>query len=348
MSEPLGIGWDLGGAHLKAALADGDGRLRDVVQLACPLWRDLDRLEQGVREVLERWPQARCHAITMTGELADVFSSRKQGVTAIAAAMLARLPAGSARLLAGRRGLVPADDFAGQELAIASANWLASASFACHRVPSGVLVDIGSTTVDVVPFADGEVRARGDTDGERLAADELLYTGVVRTPVCALLDRAPFAGEWQTLAAEVFATSADVYRLLGVLPDDADLMQTADGRGTSVAESAARLARMLGRDADEAPPTAWRALAGHVAREQRRRITRAVERVLSAPGIGPEAVLVGAGVGRFLLDDIGRDLGRESIDFANLCNAVSEPVAQRASDCAPAAALALLALTRAA
>ena len=54
---------------------------------------------------------------------------------------------------------------------------------------------------------------------------------------------------------------ADVHRVLGTLPDDADQMGTADGRDKTVEASRARLARMVGADAADADDAAWHALA---------------------------------------------------------------------------------------
>src|SRR5947208_2716529 len=82
----------------------------------------------------------------------------------------------------------------------------------------------------------------------RLAAGELVYTGLVRSAAMAIADRAPFAGGWTRLINENFATMADVHRILGSLPEGADLMTTADGREKTFAGSCARLARMVGRD----------------------------------------------------------------------------------------------------
>ena len=73
------------------------------------------------------------------------------------------------------------------------------------------------------------------TDGERLTQGELVYTGVVRTPVMAIAHTAPFMGRMQRIAAERFATMADVWRLTGDLPDDADPYPAADQRGKSFA-----------------------------------------------------------------------------------------------------------------
>ena len=80
----------------------------------------------------------------------------------------------------------------------------------------------------------------GSTEGE------LLYTGVVRTPVMAVAQTAPFSGRMQRIAAERFATMADVWRLTGDLPGDADPYPTADQRGKSAT-----------RERGAARPHAW-------------------------------------------------------------------------------------------
>ena len=79
-------------------------------------------------------------------------------------------------------------------------------------------MDVGTTTTDLIPIRAGAVAARGATDAERLTESELLYTGVVRTPVMAVAQTAPFSGRMQGIAAERFATMADVWRLTGDLP----------------------------------------------------------------------------------------------------------------------------------
>ena len=49
------IGWDVGGAHLKAALLQADGTLLQVLQLPCALWRGLYELEAGIGHVMRAW-----------------------------------------------------------------------------------------------------------------------------------------------------------------------------------------------------------------------------------------------------------------------------------------------------
>ena len=172
-----------------------------------------------------------------------------------------------------------------------------------------------------------------------MIGEELVYAGVTRTPVMALASNVPFAGQRQGLMAEYFATAADVHRLTGELPRDADQHDTADGRGKSAEESAARLARMLGRDLASAELAAWRQLARYLAERQRRLVQDAMDRVISR-GLLPEAApVIGAGIGRFLLTEIARRLKRPYRDFADLMQG-DAALREWAARAAPAAAVA--------
>lgn len=339
--EEPATGWDLGGAHLKVAQSDASGRLLAALQLPCALWRGLDQLQQALGEAQTQLVPTRRHGITMTGELVDLFLNRAEGVDRLTRAMRAAFPEADLRVYAGEAGFVEPEEVPHRLREVASANWHASARFVAARCKAGLLVDIGSTTTDLVPFADGRVHAAGFTDEERMVSEELVYTGVTRTPVMALAGTVPFAGARQRLMAEYFATAADIHRLTGALPEDADQHATADGRGKSAEESARRLARMLGRDVETAELSAWRRLARHLSERQLQLVQSAADRVLSR-GLPPDdAPVVGAGVGRFLAIELAGRLGRPYTDFAAL---VSGPAAVRewAARCAPAAAIAAL------
>jgi probable H4MPT-linked C1 transfer pathway protein len=205
-----------------------------------------------------------------------------------------------------------------------------------------LVVDIGSTTSDLVPISGGAVEASGYTDAERLATGELLYTGVARTPVMAVCARVPFAGQWRTLMAEHFATMADIHRLTGTLRSGEVPQKTADGRGHSLAECRARLARMIGWDAEHAPDRAWDDLARYVSERQLANILDTAALVLSRCGIAPDAPIVGAGTGRFLARSLASRIERPYRDLDTLIDVVGTMRAA-ASEGAPACAVALLA-----
>ncbi|WP_353861332.1 hydantoinase/oxoprolinase family protein [Azospirillum formosense] len=308
------IGLDIGGAHLKAALFDETGTLRDLDQWPCPLWLGLDRLEQAVAAVIARWGPPERVAATMTGELADLFDDRADGVRRIAATMRSALPATALTLFAGPRGLVPVDAVPDCAEAVASANWYATALLAAAG-GDGVLLDVGSTTADIVPLIGGVPRHAGYSDAERLDSGELVYTGVVRTPVMAVADCVPYSGRRRALMAELFATMADVHRLTGSLPEGADQHATADGRDRGITASARRLLRMVGDDLEPDSLPKARRLAHHLAERQLRRIDDALDLVLSRGRTADSLPLVGAGVGRFLVRRLAERRGSPYRDF---------------------------------
>jgi probable H4MPT-linked C1 transfer pathway protein len=333
------FGWDLGGANLKLARVE-DGRVMAVRQVPCPLLADRAKFDRALDEALKFCGPGATHAVTMTGELSDVFATRAEGVAYLVALM--RKASGEGTLFYSlESGLIDADTAVEHWPQVASANWHASAALAANLVGDGLLVDIGTTTTDLIPLKDGAPAAHGLTDGERLTEGELIYGGVVRTPVMALVQRAPFKGRMQGVAAERFATMADVYRLTGELPEDADPYPAADQRSKSLEESAGRLARMLGRDACEADFIAWRALAHYVARRQLDGIEAAARALVDREALGPEAPVIGAGCGRFLARRLAKHLDRPYREFAETIDCAPES-AEMAVRCAPAVAVALL------
>jgi probable H4MPT-linked C1 transfer pathway protein len=328
------IGWDIGGAHLKAARAE-NGRIVAAAEAATPLWQGLDSLHAAFASLKARLGEADVHGVTMSGELCDAFPSRRDGVVGLAGIAASHL--GAPRLYAGALGFVAIGEAAERAARIASANWRASAEAAALTLRDGLLLDIGSTTTDLIPVVAGRVAAIGDDDAGRLAAGELVYTGLTRSFVMAMADRAPFAGQWTPLMNEYFASAADVRRALGDLPEAADLMATADGRDKSAAASRRRLARMIGREAEDAPDAAWTQLAAWFAERQLRDICDAAFLRLSRGDVAATAPIIAAGAGEQLAHEVARRLGRLLVGFADLTGGGAE-----ASVCAPAAAVALL------
>lgn len=334
------IGWDIGGAHVKAARVV-DGQVSGVVQVACPLWQGLDRLDAALAEVLSMLGEAPHHAITMTGEMTDLFASRADGVAGIAQRMRARLR-GDIALYAGRAGWAAVDSAHARADDIASANWLATAAWIATRLPQALLADIGSTTSDLIVI-DGGVATASRTDADRLISGELVYAGVVRTPLMALAPAIEFRGRRHRLMAEYFATSADVWRLLGELPDHADQYPAADGGAKTPEACARRLARMIGRDLDEGSMDDWRALAAAFANAQLGALVDACRGLPGMRTLAADAPVVCAGAGRFVAARLARALGRPTLALGELLRELAPDCADDATTCAPAVAVALLA-----
>jgi probable H4MPT-linked C1 transfer pathway protein len=341
------IGWDIGGAHVKAAAMNGHGELTGILQKPCPLWQGLDKLRLAVDAILSELPAASScrHAITMTGELVDLFAGRDDGVKTILAAMTGLLPGSEPLVYGGRLGFLEASKVNQRHYAaIASANWLASASYAARKAGSGLFVDIGSTTTDILLLERGRVAAEGYSDYDRLASGELLYTGIVRTAVMALAESIEDQGREVGLMAEYFATAADVYRLTGELDEAYDQADTADGGEKTILASARRLSRMIGCDFDPSELARWQRLAHNLRAKQLSRIRMGCEKQLARSEFPDSCPFVGAGVGRFLVRGLAESMGRPYLDFSALFPAASGENALSAADCAPAAAVAFLSL----
>jgi len=334
------IGWDIGGVHLKAARAEA-GRIVNAVQIAAPLRAGVERLAEAFASAKAELGTAQRHIVTMTGELADTFSSRPEGVECLAMLAAHELNGTPVSIYAGPAGYIRPDQAREHAGLVASANWHACASLIAGRRGHALFIDMGSTTTDVVPIMDGKVAARGYTDAQRLAAGELVYTGLVRGFVMASADRAPFKGAWMPLINENFANMADVHRILGGLPAGVDMMATADGREKTREGSRARLARMVGADAADAGDQAWAALAQWFAEKQMRAIIDAIMLVNSQHLLPAGAPIIGAGIGAYVVQEVARRMGRDYVAFDALLD-VAPQARAAVSQCAPAAALATL------
>lgn len=347
MSPESVMGLDVGGAHLKAVLATRTGQVSRVAQVQCPLWKGLEQLHAAIDRVREQFDCSHCMlAVTMTGELVDHFGDRKEGIDRIAETFRHRFGENEIVYFAGPKGWAHEDELGGLYAQVASANWRASGCFIAMRLKDALVVDIGSTTTDVISIREHRVVNEGYTDPDRLHARELVYSGVARTPVFALCSAAPVEERVIPLMNEYFANAADVYRLTGELPSHADIGPTPDGRGRDKTSSAIRLARMFGYDAATKPQDTWRAVAVYVREQQVQAILDACRKQMLRTGLGLDAPVAGAGTGRFLVHEITRRLNRPYVDCADLFEHEDVKDGLDAGDCLPAASLACLAYQR--
>lgn len=330
------IGWDIGGANLKAVLLNENSRVLTAIQLACPLWQGLYQLERAIKQVLKSFAQPEVrHAVTMTGELVDIFANRSDGVIQISKCLREQLGP-DVHLYAGSAGFVGVDDVEHYIPQIASANWHLSASYVANAFNEGLMIDIGSTTADLIPFSANKPINQGYTDAERMRLSELVYTGVTRTPLMALAQSIAFRGQEYGVAAEHFATTADIYRLTDELVPSSDMAVTADGAEKSVEASMRRLARMIGHDKEDATDTDWILLARSFKESQLKQLEIAINKVLSHAHITSTAPFVGAGSGSFLVKALAQRFNRPYIQIDSVIDAENEEAKHWAGICLPA------------
>jgi probable H4MPT-linked C1 transfer pathway protein len=330
------LGWDVGGANVKAAVVEAGAGGRTVRTASRPfeIWRDKHALPDVLRTLAAELPAAERVAVTMTAELSDVFRTKREGVGFVLDAVLA-VSAAPVRVFTTTGEFVDAETARARPLEAAASNWLATALLVARHVPDAVLVDIGSTTADVTPVADGRVAATGRTDPERLLAGELVYTGAVRTNVAAIVRRVPLRGGECPVASELFAVSGDVHVLLGSLSPDDYTGPTPDGRPPAAEFAAERLARVVCADAEMLAPGEIRAIAAAVADAQVGEVAAALARV--ARRLARPAPVITTGLGSFLARRAAERAAMPARDLADVLKLDVGAVA-------PAVAVAWLAL----
>lgn len=314
------FGWDIGGAHLKVASIDRYGSVNFAKQLATPLWKGLDSLEEAMSEIQNKiLDRSVTHTFTMTAELADIFKDRDSGVKALTHFLGSHFEDVHYHLYAGKEGLIKANQADFHISDIASANWHATASFVAQHTDEGILIDIGSTTTDIIPFVSGQLINTSYTDYARLRHNELVYTGIIRTPVMAVVNKILNENKLQNIAAENFSTMADIYRLTGELNEQDDMMPTADNAGKTQSDSARRLLRMVGLDHfDENNIDSAVDMANQVADAQLEKIDESLVKVLSRNEAKKTNCLIGTGAGRFLVQKLAEKNNLRYIDFTDL------------------------------
>lgn len=343
------VGLDIGGANLKAAVWMDVNHAR-AASINFPMWKQPELLASAVHKLLHQLNitgPAMSLAVTMTGELADCFASRREGVDRIIAQLCQVASADRLSIYTVDGRWFTAEQAKEDPWTVAASNWHASASWLAQWPTTArfcqcaVLVDIGSTTVDVVPMLDGRVATDARTDRDRLRLSQLVYTGVRRTPVCAVLPYATLDGTQLPLMAELFATVDDAYLLLGEVTEDTEDNDSADGRARTKPFAAMRLARMIGEDAERLSRSQLEDLANQVIEAQTHLVGKAIEKNLNQlrdRAFKPHLICCGHGLP--LWERSIRNV-KSQCSIVQLDSILSEEV----SRCAPAAAVAWLCAT---
>ena len=309
------IGIDVGGANLK--VVDDAG----VHIHYCPLWEGAP-LPSLLREYKK--PGQDSAAVVMSGELADCFLDKMQGIAFIVKSVCGVFP--DARFYgtdaAFHRDPVPQ---------LAAANWLASADFLRERYMDAVLLDVGSTTADIIPlsrFSD----LCGLSDLGRLRKGYLIYTGMLRTNIVTLLSAVNLDGVNTPVSSEYFATSADAHLVLCHISPEQYSCDTPDKKEKTKAASLRRLARVVCADLEEIGEQGAVQIANQFWDRQRRLIWDQVCRVVSETNAS-DVIVAGTGASIFVRECGGFELSEELGPAADALPAYAVREVARRSGC---------------
>jgi probable H4MPT-linked C1 transfer pathway protein len=299
------IGIDVGGANLKVVNDDG-AHLH-----YCPLW-----VGAPLTSLLNQYVTAPDDpaAVVMSGELADCFESKIEGISFIVDAVK---NAFHSALFYGTDGQF--HDCAVPQLA--AANWLASADYLRAEYPDAVLLDIGSTTADVIPLTCFE-SLTGLTDLLRLQKGYLIYTGLLRGNIATLLQSVTLDRVVTQVSSEYFAASADAHLVLGHITPAQYSCDTPDKKEKTRAAALRRLARVVCADLDEIGTDGAYQIAEQFWEKQRGLICEQVQRV-AVKSAARQIIVGGIGAHLFSKELDGIDLTKKLGSYADALPAFS-------------------------
>lgn len=352
------FGIDIGGANIKLSRLDGNS-----VAVAFPMWTDYGRLGEAVVKLLSEldveFDESCTLAVTMTGEMADCFFSRREGVTAILDGLTSVIPEHQCHIYAVGGQWLSAQKSKERPWDVAASNWHALVSWLLTQRQwsldrCSAVLDIGSTTVDIIPIAAGHIATEAKTDRDRMQLGQLVYTGMERTPIHAIVSHLSVDGVRCPVMAERFATSVDVHLVLRSTNEEPNNCDTADGRPRTRVCALARLARMVGEDSETLSEASIVSLAQQILDVQASQIANALVRNLqaepasviadtqsqeytsSSPASGKTVFVTGHG--KPIVDRLRTRPEFEGVHFELL----EDRVTSAASRCAPALAVAQL------
>jgi (4-(4-[2-(gamma-L-glutamylamino)ethyl]phenoxymethyl)furan-2-yl)methanamine synthase len=299
-------GWDIGGANVKTAFVASDGNRAKQVRVASQpfeIWREKDRLPEVLRAVYsriisDRAPQAA--AITITAELSDIFATKREGVLFVLKSFRSSFPKLESFALSLSGSFIPLADAQARPLDFAATNWIATAQWFARQYPNCLLVDVGSTTTDILPIVDGQVRVVGRTDMARLCSGELVFTGALRTNVAAIVQSVPVAGLKCPVASEYFAVSGDVHLILGHIRPQEYNCSTPDGQPPTMDSARRRLARLVCADREMLARAEIDEMANYIHAQQVRHVSEAMSQVLFRLPCLRKHPVIAIGAGAFL------------------------------------------------
>jgi len=329
------VGWDVGGVQVKSARVSwraGEIENSCIATRPFDIWQEPDKLSSVLAEVAREIgvQGGESMVVTMTAELSDAFRTKRDGVLFVLHEIGQVFQCHPLHVLDIAGGFVALESASGRPLDFAATNWVASALFVAERHQDCILIDIGSTTTDIIPIRDGVVVAEGRNDMARLASGELIYTGLLRTNPNTLVDVVPVRGRMCRVAAENFTVMADVYLLLGALSAGEYTCPTPDGRAKSRAAASGRLARLVCADTEMLSEEEILKIADFLREKQLQQIADGLLQVLSRLGGVQDIPVAVAGVGSSLAAEVTRRLGLEVLEAGRVWSGV-EPSALPAS-----------------
>jgi probable H4MPT-linked C1 transfer pathway protein len=280
------LGYDIGGANTKAALlCVKEGKIINakVAVEYFPIWKKPKKLTEVILNLKQQLGASSLDGVglTMTAELSDAYQTKREGVNDILNFVSKAFPDVPIFVLNISAELITLVEAKQEPLDIAAANWAATGWLVAKKLKNCVILDVGSTSTSIIPIINSTVVALGKTDLDKLICGELVYTGSLRTNVAAIVHSIPIKNVVATVASELFALSGDVHLVLGNINEDEYSSETADGRGKTIPEALARIARVVCADTEMLTKQEIIKMAQYISDKQIQQVAEGLTKVYS-------------------------------------------------------------------
>jgi len=254
------LGFDIGGANTKAALLqiESDNILKSISYIEYfPFWeKTLHDIPAMLVRVVEKiiiqnnllLRDVTFISITITAELSDAFQTKREGILTIVNALEQIFEKEKMFFINNKNEFSSFDQVKSDPISVAAANWVSTSLFLGKFVPNCILIDAGSTTIDLIPIYDSIPVTKGKDDISRMMNHELIYTGGLRATIPSITHFVPYNGKLIRISFEKFSLISDVHLILGNITQDEYINDTADNRSKSLEDCFARLSRILCMD----------------------------------------------------------------------------------------------------
>ncbi|MFW9922683.1 MAG: hydantoinase/oxoprolinase family protein [Candidatus Thorarchaeota archaeon] len=299
------LGLDIGGANTKYVVINNEGKVISSGSEYFPIWKKLDDFPSYLKNIKDKITSESGRidyvVFVTTAELADCFETKEEGIEKISTIVenvfddCLKKP----YIYSTSGNFIPSYSASENWLQVSASNWFASAKFIGMKFPNAIFLDIGSTTTDIIPIYNNHIVAEGKTDLDRLSSYELVYTGALRTNVSTIIQRIKLFNKQIPVASELFATTGDVYVILGIINENEFTVETADGKSTNIISAKTRLARIVCADTNQLSDNEIKQIAIQIKNKQIEQLSEAFNKVLSryheSYHLNPEIVLAGSG-----------------------------------------------------
>jgi probable H4MPT-linked C1 transfer pathway protein len=248
------LGIDIGGANTKITeLKEEDGTYK-IHHIYFPMWRNNKELTNLLAKY--NYNNITKIALVMTAELADSYETKKEGVIDILNSVKNAFPNKEIFIFDVDGNFLTPMEATENYIKVSASNWTATAEFvknsACPN-DNCILIDMGSTTTDIIPIVDGKILAQ-KTDLDRLMNNELLYVGTLRTPISFLSNTVEYKHKNTTItniSSEYFAITGDINIIMDKITPNDYTCDTPDGAPSNKQNCKIRLSKVLCADLEQ-------------------------------------------------------------------------------------------------